>query len=233
MTGLQGLENKLAYLRKLGAERQPHSGRTLYRHLLGTAQLLEQWGCSSTLCDVGLMHSVGGTRSFRWNPHAADVQADLSRLLDGEALRLIGLFSAARRGSALLDAWSSRRVVLRHGDTEEHEVSLSRQDLRALILVECANLIEQGRGRSFVVRLLGKPWCEEVLGGQARAFLERHLRDTDVALPAFSGHEFNHGYLLQGDSDLAASIRGQLAPLSAMGAAALAERRLVRGLIES
>lgn len=233
MRGLQGLDAKLAYLRKIGAEHQPHSGRTLYRHLLGTAQLLERWECTSILCDVGLMHSVGGTRSFRWAPRAADLQADLPALLDDEALRLIGLFSAARRGGALLDAWENGCVVLRLGEAEEHEAAVSREDLRALILVECANLVEQGRGRSFVVRLLGKPWCDEVLGEKARDFLERHLCDTAVALPAFSGNEFSHGYLLKDDNDLAASIRSRVAPLSAIGPAAMAERRLVRALIES
>lgn len=233
MIDLPGLDAKLAYLKKIGAEHQPHSGRTLYQHLLGTAALLEQWGCSATVRDVGLMHSARGTRFFRWAPRSIDVRGDLAALLDENALRLIELFSAIRRGDALLDAWESSRMMLLQDDALEREVSISRPDLSALILVECANLVDQGRGRSFIVRLLGRPWSDGVLGAKAKDFLERYRQSTAVALPTFSGGEFSHGYLLQRDSGLAASIRGHLAPPSSIGFGAAAERWLVRALMES
>jgi hypothetical protein len=52
------------FLIEQGARRVPHSGRTLYDHLLGTYVLLVKMGVSRETCAAGLYHSVYGTNAF-------------------------------------------------------------------------------------------------------------------------------------------------------------------------
>src|SRR6185369_12518587 len=52
------LENRLRFLRKANTEGMPHSDRGLFDHLLGTRQLLVEWGARPALYDAGLFHSI-------------------------------------------------------------------------------------------------------------------------------------------------------------------------------
>lgn len=59
MTDLIGL------LVRLGAAEIPHSGATLLDHLVGTYDLLLDWGAPDATCVAGLFHSVYGTPRFK------------------------------------------------------------------------------------------------------------------------------------------------------------------------
>ena len=52
------LENRFRFLREVNTETMPHSERGLFDHLLGTRQLLVEWGARPALCDAGLFHSI-------------------------------------------------------------------------------------------------------------------------------------------------------------------------------
>jgi dienelactone hydrolase len=55
------LENRLRFLRKANTEGMPHSDRGLFDHLLGTRQLLMEWGSRPTLGGVyAVAHVRGG-----------------------------------------------------------------------------------------------------------------------------------------------------------------------------
>ena len=58
------LENRLRFLRKANTEGMPHSDRGLFDHLLGTRQLLVEWGSRPALCDAGLFHSIYSTEHY-------------------------------------------------------------------------------------------------------------------------------------------------------------------------
>ena len=58
------LENRLRFLREANTEGMPHSDRGLFDHLLGTRQVLVEWGAGPALCDAGLFHSIYSTEHF-------------------------------------------------------------------------------------------------------------------------------------------------------------------------
>jgi len=55
------LENRLRFLRKANREGMPHSDRGLFDHLLGTRQLLMEWGSRPA---VGGVYAVAHVRGF-------------------------------------------------------------------------------------------------------------------------------------------------------------------------
>src|SRR5262245_44162451 len=58
------LENRLRFLREANTETMPHSDCGLFDHLLGTRQLLVEWGSRLALCDAGLFHSIYSTEYY-------------------------------------------------------------------------------------------------------------------------------------------------------------------------
>lgn len=133
-----------------GAHRRRHSGRSLYHHLRGTEFLLRTWECAEEVCLAGLFHSVYGTSAFR--QASLDV-AQRARLVDAigvSAERLVYLFHVCDRPGALLTALHSRVVENR---LEGTPVPLQDWELKGLIEVECANLLEQGAGARFLTAL--------------------------------------------------------------------------------
>jgi len=56
---------KIKFLKELGADRVPHSGRYLIDHLVGVHDILVGWKLEQYVCDAGLFHSIYGTMSFK------------------------------------------------------------------------------------------------------------------------------------------------------------------------
>lgn len=111
------------FLIEHGADRIRHSGRTLYRHLRGTYDLLVQAGADHEVCAAGLFHSVYGTNAFKQVLIPRD-QRELVRAQIGErAEGLVWQFCTIDRP----------RCFLKRTNTD-----------RDLIQIEIANLREQG-----------------------------------------------------------------------------------------
>ena len=58
---------KIDFLKRLGCEECLHGSNTLLHHLIGTRDLLKQWGAEEYVQDAGLFHSVYGTEYFQPN----------------------------------------------------------------------------------------------------------------------------------------------------------------------
>jgi (p)ppGpp synthase/HD superfamily hydrolase len=116
------IEPILEFLMKNDAARNGHSGRKLIDHLTGTADLLAKWNCEMDVVLAGLCHSVYGTDSFH------TVTIDPSRR--DEVRALIG-----ERAEQLAWEFGNRK--------NPRIVSFIRNNEIDLILIECANLIEQ------------------------------------------------------------------------------------------
>lgn len=110
------------FLKQNDAASNGHSGRKLIDHLVGTADLLAQWNCEMDVVLAGLCHSVYGTDSFH------TVTIDPSRR--DEVRALIG-----ERAEQLAWEFGNRK--------NPRIVSFIRNNEIDLILIECANLIEQ------------------------------------------------------------------------------------------
>lgn len=76
-----------------GADRVPHSERSLLDHLVGVADLLHHWTEDPILAKAGLFHSVRGTRSFRPDGLRGLDTAALGRLIGPEATALVDRFA--------------------------------------------------------------------------------------------------------------------------------------------
>ena len=140
----------LALVCASGADKLAHSGRALLGHLVGTYRILKDWGNPEPVCAGGLFHSIYGTNVFR--PQAIKPwERDRVRAVIGtEAEEYAHLFCSVNRPQALLDAIDSGTLVDRvQGGT----VLVERNVLRALLEIECANLIEQG-SRTVHLRLV-------------------------------------------------------------------------------
>ncbi|WP_437505526.1 cyclophane-containing peptide 2OG-Fe(II) oxygenase YhhC [Sorangium sp. So ce1099] len=132
----------LELLRSLGADRVPHSQRTLLDHLIGCAAILERWGCVEDICKAGLFHSVYGTEGFRTALLSLDDRGALRARIGERAERLSYLFSAVDRRSLheALPLPAPYRARVR-GSGEE--LALGRDEVQDLLLVMWANALEQ------------------------------------------------------------------------------------------
>jgi (p)ppGpp synthase/HD superfamily hydrolase len=99
-----------------------HSGRNLLDHLLGTAELLMEWECDKDLVLAGLCHSIYGTDSYH------TVTIDPSRR--DEVRALIG-----EKAEKLAWEFGNRK--------NPRIVSFIENKETDLVVIECANLIEQ------------------------------------------------------------------------------------------
>ncbi len=71
----------------------PHSGVTLFHHLLGTYRILKAWGCDDDLCAAGLFHSIYGTPAYLDGPLPVSGRGELRDLIGGQAEELVYQFS--------------------------------------------------------------------------------------------------------------------------------------------
>ena len=88
-----------AFLREVGIEDQPHTGKTYLGHLLAVHRLLEEEGYGTDACRAGLFHSVYGTELFQGFKLPVEKRAAVRELIGERAERLAYLNCAMGRES--------------------------------------------------------------------------------------------------------------------------------------
>ena len=83
-------EQKIDFLKSLGADNTEHTGGTLLEHLIGVYDILKEWNVSEHIQDAGLFHSVYGTTYFK-EQITMDRDA-VSELIGNDAEKLSYLF---------------------------------------------------------------------------------------------------------------------------------------------
>lgn len=136
----------LAWLSSIDAESYPHSGRTLLAHLVGTFDLLRSWESPDYVCVAGMFHSVYGTNSFERSIMALDNRIKLRALIGARAERLVYLFCVAKRPLAFIEGLENFTIVDRVTGVKH---AVTERELIDLLLIEYANLLEQGGGHEF------------------------------------------------------------------------------------
>jgi hypothetical protein len=116
----------LRYLIDLPGVFLPHSGATLFHHLLGTYRILKSWGCDEDLCVAGLFHSVYGTPAYHASALPESRRDELREVIGVPAEELVYRFS--RTNWALV--FSNGRDILPTLPT-------------SLLMLAAANVIEQ------------------------------------------------------------------------------------------
>ena len=112
----------IEFLLDNGADENGHSGRSLLEHLTGTASILMDWNCSNDIVYAGLCHSIYGTDSYH------TVTVDPSKR--DEVRALIG-----EKAEALAWEFGNRKNPRFISFIDNNEIDL--------VVIECANLIEQ------------------------------------------------------------------------------------------
>ena len=130
------------FLVTIGAKEINHHGRTLFEHLQGTQQLLQEWGNNQTVVLAGLLHSIYGTQEFKEKALSLDERPKVVSLIGAEAEELVYLFGI-----------SNRREFYKQGDLgpfsvycpelEDKQILASKEQYSALIEIEVANIVEQ------------------------------------------------------------------------------------------
>lgn len=147
-------EQLIKFLQSVGANERPHSQRSLIDHLVGTEKIMALWGCDEDSCAAGLFHSIYGTNSFKAACLSMDQRSEIRALIGEKAEHLVFLFCSSNRPDALLNACKSGYLKNRFSGQQIH---ISKVELRQLIEIECANLLEQGSKSQFLRSII--PAC--------------------------------------------------------------------------
>ena len=137
----------IGFLAGLGAGQIRHSRSTLLGHLEGTAALVKRWGATPEVQHAALFHSIYGTEAFHRAPLTFEDRPAIARLIGSEAERIAWIFCAFERASAFdaLDAGANAQASYFLKDRGSPAwITVSLEELHALVLILWANLLEQG-----------------------------------------------------------------------------------------
>lgn len=124
-----------------GAHHHGHKNGSLQNHLLLTYDLLKQAGQAPAVCLAGGAHSVFGTNAFDKVTIDPAMRHVVVETIGLAATELVELFGSIDRPQTLLESMDKDDAVLRTRDG--NQVIVSKDILNALLMIECANLLEQ------------------------------------------------------------------------------------------
>jgi hypothetical protein len=124
-----------------------HTGRTFFEHLVGVHDLLRRYQAPDHVCMAGLFHSIYGTNIFRHRTVSA--RDEIIELIGPQAERLAFIFCSCNRPRELINAASRGHPYYVRNRHDETLITLSREDMRDLLNIELANLLDQGGGPLF------------------------------------------------------------------------------------
>ncbi len=145
------LEKRLHFLRKANTEAMPHSDRGLFDHLLGTRQLLVEWGARPALCDAGLFHSIYSTEHYEQTAVPLTRREEVRQLIGEEAESLVWLFCMMRREIFFLNLGTERSAFVQHRETGE-QIPLRGTQQEDLLTLLFANSLEAFPRSSWLAR---------------------------------------------------------------------------------
>ncbi len=129
-------------LQKHGAAKHGHKNGSLQNHLLVTYDMLKAAGQPDDVCLAGGAHSVFGTNIFKSVCIDKSLRSEVVTCIGEDATKLVELFSTIERPSVLSEHIGKDGASLKL--TAGGTVEVSKKQLDALVMIECANLAEQG-----------------------------------------------------------------------------------------
>tara|TARA_B110000902_G_C14070789_1_gene499197 strand:- start:369 stop:797 length:429 start_codon:yes stop_codon:yes gene_type:complete len=130
-------KSELSFLTEIGCQELPHSGRTLYDHLHGTAQILIDHDRPDYEVKAGLFHSIYGTEIYDKSKKIG-IPRQAVRDLIGEHAELLAFIFCETDDRA--------RKIIQGEDFEEKYIE-------ALRWIEYANVLEQNKHSTLLVPL--------------------------------------------------------------------------------
>ncbi len=130
-----------------------HSGRDFYTHLKGTHDLLQEWKNPEPICLAGLFHSIYGTWHFRYKAFPIESRHIIRDLIGEEAEFLAYVFCVTERPKEFVVHGGLPEIAIKD-HYANNLIRLSRVELRKLLEIEAANLLEQGGNIAGLLRHL-------------------------------------------------------------------------------
>jgi hypothetical protein len=134
-------DNLQRMLTKYGAHKNGHKNGSLQNHLLITYDILRAAGQAPAVCLAGGAHSVFGTNAYEEVTIDASLRHVVIDTIGLAATELVELFSKIDRPQTLTENIDADGALLR--TTDGATVSVNKNILHALTMIECANLLEQ------------------------------------------------------------------------------------------
>ena len=91
------MKRKLQELANLGAGEFEHLDGTLVDHLMGTMELLKEWGAVSELQDAGLFHAAYGTAGFDECMISLERRRDIAKIIGTKSEEIVYEYCACDR----------------------------------------------------------------------------------------------------------------------------------------
>jgi hypothetical protein len=131
------------YLLAHSADKQAHSGHTLWSHLSGVHDILHRAKQPEYVCIAGLFHSVYGTKSFKPVTIEKTKRAQVAELIGQEAEALAFAFCELPRPKLFEAALRSKQTPSEINAFAQSGNEAQTQFYQDLLALECANLLEQ------------------------------------------------------------------------------------------
>lgn len=136
---------KVSALKDLGVGEFSHLNGSLKDHLIGTYQLLKNWGCSSVVCDAGLYHAVYGTQPMKalGLPHKPYRESDrpaIQSVIGKKVEALVYLYAACDRDFFYPTIGTGREIYRDRFTAIKYE--LNKETLATLLELTLANELE-------------------------------------------------------------------------------------------
>jgi len=141
VTGKNKKSERIKLLDQIPIDATRHFGRPLRQHLIGTHDLLDRWGASSSVCMAGLFHSVYGTKTFQIATLTTGSREYVRGLIGEYSELLVFIFGMSDRKRLLLDNRSEPYAWIDHQTGEK--AGLPADTLNDLVEIEVANFLEQ------------------------------------------------------------------------------------------
>lgn len=145
------LKERVCFLRAARTEWMPHTERGLLDHLLGTHQLLVDWGARPAVCDAGLFHSVYGTEHYEPTAIPLSMRTEVRQLIGDDAELLAWLFCIMRRETFDQNLGRDGEFSVQQRLTGER-LPLSTTQFHDLVTMTFANTLEAFPRLSWLVR---------------------------------------------------------------------------------
>lgn len=145
MVSSTAIKDKFSALKELGVGEFGHLNGNLESHLLGTFNLLVEWGNPGYLCDAGLYHAVYGTQPLKrlGLPHRDYSPSDrpkIKAILGEESERLVYLYGACDRDYFYPQIGSPKAIY--RDRFSGMELELSSKSVNDLLEITMANELE-------------------------------------------------------------------------------------------
>ena len=131
----------LSLLDDLGTSEYEHMRGTFRDHLIGTYELLVDWGSPLAVAVGGLFHSIYGTQFFRVSSADLDSRAQIAAVIGHRAEELAYLFCVTDRTGFFYEADKAEPRLWNR--VHEELIAVEPNVIRDLIEIEVANYIEQ------------------------------------------------------------------------------------------